>query len=312
MALWLRLPILFKYQGCPARGVYRRAYCGVVMKFRSADSNHVLTSNLPANTNDIFNVRSPDTLISNEVELVTQLGRMIADGYDKLQVISDFDHTISMYRDGEIRMLTTHEAIEKHPDIEQSTIDKLRDLRAHFLPLETNYTLSPVVRRANLERWWNMSHELLLSEPITRKMITEIESVAPIALRKDFVKFTNYLQEVQVPLTIFSAGLGDVIQQMLHNASIKLDSINVVANFIEFDKNNKTLSTVLELGAFQSMRSTSLTRPNVILLGDSAHDIDMIKGHQFNSVLKIGYLNQPVSAILMVCTYIYIYIYIYI
>ncbi|KAA0189796.1 hypothetical protein FBUS_04917 [Fasciolopsis buskii] len=309
MVLRIRLPRAYIYHGFQVRPT-SWDYCGSAMKVEFSGRGPVLSASVPSEASGLFSVSESHTLVRDELALSRQIGRMMTDGYDKLQVISDFDHTISVYRNGSMRMLTTHEAIERHPDIKQSTIQELRDLRSHFLPLETNPNLTASLRRTNLERWWNMSHELLVSEPITRRVINEVESFAPIALRKDFVKFANYLHDLHIPMTIFSAGLGDVIQQMLHSARVKMSAINVVANFLKFDYNgnalefrrptihsqNKTLSTVLDLDAFRPVKSVNLLRPNVVLLGDSPHDTDMTKGHQFNCILKIGFLNEPDAA----------------
>ncbi|THD23392.1 hypothetical protein D915_006003 [Fasciola hepatica] len=312
MVLRLRLPVAFIYHGNPLVLSFRWTFCRSAMKFDCANREPILTTGVPPEAEEFFSLNSPHTLVRDEVALVRKLSRMLSDGCDKLQVISDFDHTISVYRNGSTRMLTTHEAVEMHPDIKRRTIQELRDLRSYFLPLETSSYLSTAVRRMNLEKWWNMSHDILVSEPITRQMIKEVESIAPIALREDFVKFANYLHDLQIPMTIFSAGLGDVIQQMLQSAKVDLGTVNIVANFLRFDlsgnalefkqptihSQNKTLCTVLDLDAFHMVKTASLLRPNVILLGDSAHDSDMTEGHQFNCILKIGFLNQPTPSLI--------------
>lgn len=75
------------------------------------------------------------------------------------------------------------------------------------------------------------------------------------------MKFANYLHDLHIPMTIFSAGLGDVIQQMLHSARVKMSAINVVANFLKFDYNvssNRSLTFV-----FYSLPSISVISRNL-------------------------------------------------
>nr|CAH8822696.1 unnamed protein product [Trichobilharzia regenti] len=235
-----------------------------------------------------------------------------------LKVITDFDHTITGYRSntGE-RVQSCHEALESHPFINDTIRNELRALRSKYLPIGMNYQkLHADEIQQLMSNWWTESHNLLISAGVTRKMIVETLNYSRISLREKFSKFVNKLHDFSIPLTIFSAGLGDVIDLVLQNAKLKTDSIEIVANFFHFnDKNeaveffeptihmcNKNMSTMIKMKRFNDNLSLKLSRPNIILLGDSLYDIHMTDGYELISsssqptVIRIGWLNQKSNA----------------
>ncbi|KAF5403611.1 Pyrimidine 5'-nucleotidase [Paragonimus heterotremus] len=248
-------------------------------------------------------------VLSNEEKLIKQLSAMAQDGHQQLQIISDFDYTITKYVDGGQKMLTTHEAIEMHPNMKKHSISELRKLRDTYLPIETSCVKDPVLLRQHMDAWWNQSYSILLANPITRRMIVEVEQFAPIVFRQEFTDFAAYLRSVWIPLTVFSAGLGDVIAQLMQSAHMSMENVLIAANYMRFGRNgvayaftkpiicvhNKTLQILKQPASILTNRSEQLMRRNVILLGDSPHDVHMTNGHHFNTVLKIGFLNHPTS-----------------
>ncbi|CAL8108170.1 unnamed protein product [Calicophoron daubneyi] len=278
------------------------------MKLENLTEPISIIQNKQCEVNGLFaGLEHSSTLIYDQSRCADKLKKIALEGCDKLQIISDFDYTISVFREGHKQFMTTHESIEMHPKMRRSTIDKLRCLRAKYLPAETDASIPSDVVFSMLASWWHQSNEILSSEPITRKMISEVEQFAPIAIRKDFAPFVNYLHELEIPLTIFSAGLGDVIAQLLRNALVPMDKISIISNFMLFNENgesyafqeptihshNKVFATLLHQNDSPDLNLPQLSRPNVILMGDSATDVSMSQGLKCDTLLQIGYLNNP-------------------
>lgn len=115
------------------------------------------------------------------------------------------------------------------------------------------------------------------------------------------------LHDAQVPVLIFSAGFGDLVQGLLHKYALDYPNIHVIANLMEFDDDkqlvgfkeplihtfNKNESVIpANCQYFEELAN----RSNVILLGDSIGDITMAQGvHKPGAVLKIGFLNEMVN-----------------
>lgn len=123
----------------------------------------------------------------------------------------------------------------------------------------------------------------------------------------------NDLNEKGVPVLVFSAGVGDVIDEALKISGLMKDNIKVISNYMEYDENdkmvrfssqlihmfNKNESAVRHASYFQELSH----RNNVILMGDSLGDLHMAHGVEPPStVLKIGYLNDKVI-LLLFCSY---------
>ncbi|KAF7259370.1 hypothetical protein EG68_05856 [Paragonimus skrjabini miyazakii] len=205
------------------------------------------TSSNDTNRNKFFAQHNIDALLSsfikncvvlsNEEKLIKQLSAIAQDGHQQLQIISDFDYTITKYIDGGQRMLTTHEAIEMHPNMKKRSIFELRKLRDTYLPIEMSCVKDPVVLRQHMDAWWNQSYSILLANPITRRMIVEVEQFAPIVFRQEFTDFAAYLRSVWIPLTVFSAGLGDVIAQLMQSAHMSMENVLIAANYMRFGRN---------------------------------------------------------------------------
>lgn len=57
------------------------------------------------------------------------------------------------------------------------------------------------------------------------------------AFREGYEQFFDRLHQHNVPVFIFSAGLGDVLEEIMQQASVYHPNIKVVSNFMDFDDN---------------------------------------------------------------------------
>lgn len=76
--------------------------------------------------------------------------------------------------------------------------------------------------------------------------------------REGFEQFFDRLQQHNVPVFIFSAGLGDVLEEIIRQAGVYHPNVKVVSNFMDFDDNvslaPKTESSALTLFNFLSIK----------------------------------------------------------
>jgi len=124
-----------------------------------------------------------------------------------------------------------------------------------------------------------------------------------------------------IPLLIFSAGLGDIIREWILSAcGGSFKNQKIVSNFMQFDpatgrvlsfnadtrrlihifNKNESVLEDTEYGRYIE------NRHNLLLLGDSVGDVDMCTGlTNVHNVLKLGFLNQHADALL--ATYMDLY-----
>lgn len=120
------------------------------------------------------------------------------------------------------------------------------------------------------------------------------------------------LSEAKIPVLVFSAGVGDVIDEALKIHDLMKDNVKVISNYMNFDANNKLVEFKGELIHMFNKNESAVPhsaayfqdlshRHNVILLGDSLGDLQMSKGVEPPcTVLTIGFLNDKVKELTVV------------
>ncbi|XP_032091406.1 7-methylguanosine phosphate-specific 5'-nucleotidase [Thamnophis elegans] len=227
-------------------------------------------------------------------------------GAARLQVISDFDMTLTRFGFNGKRCPTSHNIIDNCRVISEEGRKKLKDLLHHYYPIEIDPYRTMEDKLPLMIEWWTKAHNLLSQEKILKNDIAQIVKESDVKLRDGFNIFFDQLHENKVPLFIFSAGVGDVLEEIIHQAGVFHPNINVVSNYMDFDDNgilqgfkeplihiyNKNNTVLKNTEYFQQL----CTRTNILLLGDSMGDLSMADGvADMENILRIGFLNDRVE-----------------
>jgi 5'-nucleotidase len=115
------------------------------------------------------------------------------------------------------------------------------------------------------------------------------------------------LYEAEIPVLIFSAGLGNIIEEILEKFGVFYSNLEIISNYIQFNEDG-SLRGYKDLLVHPLNKNESILpnenkyfmdlshRDNAILLGDHLADIHMSRGMpHVGSVLKIGFLNEKVG-----------------
>jgi len=145
----------------------------------------------------------------------------------------------------------------------------------------------------------------IVSSIIALHKILELIGIVFIFRRDNAKEMLETLHKAHIPVLIFSAGIGDVLEEILHQNDIYYPNIKIVSNYMNYNKNgalqgfkepiihifNKNESVLGEDSYFLDLAH----RGNAILMGDSDGDADMASGmHEPGAILKIGFLNTNV------------------
>lgn len=76
------------------------------------------------------------------------------------------------------------------------------------------------------DTWWGSGHT-----------VCDSFSCACFICRDGYEQFFDRLQQHKVPVFIFSAGLGDVLEEILRQGGVYFPNVKVVSNFMDFDDN---------------------------------------------------------------------------
>ena len=270
---------------------------------------------------DLQRYHSNHILIPNPATFIHKRQQLISDGPAALQLISDFDHTLSAFTSH-----SSHGTLEHASELPADYMPKVQALFDHFYPIEMDHSISKQQKERAMVEWWEAAHALLLEYRFNRSFITSAVQQAvtqhKLTYRPAATAVLQYCHAQSIPLLVFSAGLGDTIEEFMRQTLTNLPNVDVVSNFMRFDDSgtlvgfnadlihslNKNYSHVLrqrhergQAGGGERVVSElhATKRRNVILLGDSVGDVQMSVGlEEVNVILRVGWLNGawPVEA----------------
>ncbi|XP_056152672.1 7-methylguanosine phosphate-specific 5'-nucleotidase-like [Lampris incognitus] len=227
-------------------------------------------------------------------------------GAGSLQVISDFDMTLTRFAHNGKRVPTTHNILVNRLLINEDCARKMRELLDTYYPVEIDASRTTEEKLPLMVEWWTKVHELLIQQRIRRDMLPQAVKESGAMLREGYKVFFDHLAKQQVPLLIFSAGVGDILEEVIRQNNVFHPNVHVISNYMDFDhtgvlqafkgqlihtfnKREGALSHAAQLRELQG-------RPNVLLLGDSLGDLTMADGvSKPQNILTIGFLNDQVE-----------------
>ncbi|XP_043910721.1 7-methylguanosine phosphate-specific 5'-nucleotidase [Protopterus annectens] len=227
-------------------------------------------------------------------------------GIKTLQVITDFDMTITRFAYNGEKCPTSYNIIDTSKIISEDCKKKLKELFDFYYPLEVDPKRTIEEKFDLMLAWWNKAHDLLVEQKIKKEEIPQVVKESKVMLRDGYKCFFDTLFNNNIPLFIFSAGIGDVLEEIIRQAGVFHCNVEVVSNYMDFDENgvlqgfkgdvihtfNKNKGALKNTDHFENIKE----RTNIILLGDTMGDVSMADGVlHIENILKIGYLNDKVE-----------------
>ncbi|XP_020922654.1 7-methylguanosine phosphate-specific 5'-nucleotidase isoform X2 [Sus scrofa] len=234
------------------------------------------------------------------------VGALRKGGGDRLQVISDFDMTLSRFAYNGKRCPSSYNILDNSKIISEECRKELKALLHHYYPIEIDPDRTIKEKLPHMVEWWTKAHDLLCQQKIQKFQIAQVVRESSAMLRDGYKTFFHTLSQNHVPLLIFSAGIGDVLEEIIRQRRVFHPNIHVVSNYMEFDEEgflkgfkgqlihtyNKNSSVCENSTFFQQLQG----KTNILLLGDSLGDLTMADGVPgVENILKIGFLNDKVE-----------------
>lgn len=247
--------------------------------------------------------------MKNPTKVEEILCGLIKGGAAKLQIITDFDMTLSRFSFDGRRCPTCHNVIDNCKLVSDECRQKLLELKEKYYAIEIDPDLTVEEKFPYMVEWYTKSHGLLVEQAIPKARLREIVAESDIMLKEGYQNFFDKLHKHNIPMFIFSAGIGDVLEEVIKQAGVYHPNVKIVSNFMDFDDNgvlkgfkgelihvfNKHDGALKYTDYFNQLKDNS----NVILLGDSQGDLRMADGvANVEYMLKIGYLNDRVDELL--------------
>ncbi|KAG8175882.1 hypothetical protein JTE90_025950 [Oedothorax gibbosus] len=256
---------------------------------------------------DTMEVLNKSTVhIKNRDKVEEIVSQLIKGGASKLQVIADFDLTLSRaHKNGE-PCNTTYGILKSSSFVSEDYKVQTNHLFEHYHPIETDPSLPKSKKVQHMIEWYHKSTGLISGSGISKDNVPEMVAASTACLRDDCNVLFETLYKRNVPMLVFSAGVGDLLKEVLKQNNLLYPNVKIIANFLNFDEKNETTgfkgdlihtfnknqSSIENHDYFEHLRA----RNNVILLGDSLGDLDMAEGvKEVNAMLKIGFLNYKIE-----------------
>jgi len=250
----------------------------------------------------------PGMKVANKPEVEKKLKTITNASHEKLQLIVDFDNTLTRHHKNGTLTDCSWAVMENSPLLPKDYNDKTNALRAKYLPIETDPNLTIDDKIPHMVEWYTQANKLLQETDINKKMFGEFVKTSNVEFRDHTKNMLDSLNKIGVPVLVFSAGLGDILVEVMKAFEVYHKSnTKVVSNFLSYDANgrvigcqgdmihvyNKNESAVRDSEYLQLLQG----RNNVILMGDSIGDLQMANGVENpETVLKFGFLNNPATA----------------
>lgn len=219
---------------------------------------------------------------------------------DNICVFMDYDKTITS-SDSEDSWATS----ANKKAMGQEIANELNKLYEKYGPIELDYTIDMKEKEKYMLEWYTKSMNLYYTYHLTKEKLKNCVSNSYLKLRKGAKDFLSKLYENQIPIIIFSAGIGNVIEQFLQKENCYYNNITIIGNFIKFNENgnmikfsdniihtlNKNIDKINDL----KLKGIVETKKYRIVIGDLIEDINMMGEYPESKSLKIGFLNKNIE-----------------
>ena len=248
-----------------------------------------------------------DIIISDQDKLAKIKKEIAGGGSENLYVLADFDRTLTPAHSGNSLVSSLISVLRSGGYLSSDYAPKAQALYDHYHKIEINGGFSDKEKKKAMKEWWIAHFELLIASGLKYGDLEKIADSGTIKLRPGCEEFLAILNNKKIPLIILSSsGAGrEGISIFLKKAGKLHDNIAIVSNEFEWAPDGRALGVkqpviyamnknAVMIKDFPEAHSKVKNRKNVILLGDSLADAEMIKGFDYGNIFKIGFLNERI------------------
>ena len=230
-------------------------------------------------------------------------------GAKKLHILSDFERTLTYaFVEGE-RVPSLISVLRSSSEyLGDGYVQKAQALSEKYHPIEIDSKIPVEEKKKAMEEWWLSHFDLLIKTGLNKKHLKMVAESGKMKLREGIGDLFDLLKKHEIPLVIMSAsGLGgDVISMFLEKEDKLSSNIYIISNSFLWDEQGNAIGVKKPIINSLNKDETVVRdfpliyekvkgRRNVLLLGDNLEDVEMIKGFDYDNLIKIGFLNEAVN-----------------
>ena len=236
-------------------------------------------------------------LIADEVVLQDKIAQLNSHTEtEQLCVVSDWDRTLTKARTEDGQDATSYSVIAHGAYLGETYRVEMDRLYAQYRPVEISQTISHREKQKAMRDWWAAALAMMQKYGLTEDIIEDIAAREFMRLRDGSIDLFKILADREIPLSILSAGIGNVISKFLKVRSLLTSNVTVTANKLIFDTHGAVAGFCEPvIHSFNKARHASNPQGYVLLLGDTIEDAQMVDDADADCVIRVGFLNESVE-----------------
>ncbi|KAI9188173.1 hypothetical protein H9P43_002564 [Blastocladiella emersonii ATCC 22665] len=254
-------------------------------------------------------------VVRDPAAVAAKVAQLLADGPSHLHIISDFDMTMTKYLVNGERGPSSHAVVTRSSTVSKKFRDDTDAMYKKYYPIEIDPAMPRSEKYKVMEQWWTEAHEIIVAERISEADLKTMVAETPMTWRACLHDLMRRTGELDIYFLVFSAGIKNLIKEILAANGLLLPHVHVESNEMFFDPATGIVThfseppihtlnkseVVLSDPSLLDPSNTSAEarharaiqgRNNVLLMGDSLGDAAMADGVEHGVCLRVGFCNH--------------------
>ncbi|XP_022657984.1 cytosolic 5'-nucleotidase 3A-like isoform X3 [Varroa destructor] len=167
-----------------------------------------------------------------------KIQKLISDGPSLLQVVSDFDGTLSRSHFEGRTIKSSFCVVENDPRVisilSAEALEAYRLMNEKYVAIEVDPSLTREEKFPHMVKWWTDSYATLVKAGIQDEHLRDIARRGEILLRCRTPDMLKLLEANDIPCLVFSAGIGEIVSYTLTHNQVLLSNVKVISNYFKF------------------------------------------------------------------------------
>ena len=142
----------------------------------------------------------PCLKVGNKAAVETKLKAISEGGCEKLQLIVDFDNTLTRHHKNGNLTDCSWGVMENSPLLPKGYTDKTNALRAKYLPIEMDPNLTVEEKIPHMEAWYKQANKLLQETGIQKDLFSQFVKTSNVEFRDHTKHMLDHLHQAQIPV----------------------------------------------------------------------------------------------------------------
>lgn len=198
---------------------------------------------------------------------------------NKAFVVFDFDRTMTPQNSE-----TSWGILEQNDIIDKNYKVESKKLYEYYRKKEIDNHINDNEKNKLMEKWMDEQLALLMKYKVNEEIFNKLLNLTnKMELRNGLDDFLKKLDQLNVPVIIISAGLGNAVVKFLKDKNLLLNNITVISNILIFNENTIKIKN----DKINSISKESITLPTtflnqiknkkqLLLFGDQISDLTML------------------------------------